>query len=85
MFSLIITIICIALVAALILATVYYGGSAFNKHIKNTAAKEAQRIIDQGKAVTIVADTQVHISTDQYLRILKQNLEDVLRCNGGRR
>lgn len=42
MFSLIITIISIALVAALALATIYYGGSSFNKGSNDAAA--AQRI-----------------------------------------
>lgn len=48
MFSLIITIISIALVAALALATLYYGGDAFNK---GTAGAEASRLINEGQQV----------------------------------
>jgi hypothetical protein len=46
MFSLIITIISIALVAALALATIYYGGNAFNKG--SESAKAAQ-LINEGQ------------------------------------
>ena len=46
MFSLIITIISIALVAALALATIYYGGSAFNRG--SDGAKAAQ-LINEGQ------------------------------------
>lgn len=48
MFSLIITIISIALVAALALATLYYGGSAFNK---GAAGATAARLINEGQQV----------------------------------
>jgi hypothetical protein len=48
MFSLIITIISIALVAALALATLYYGGSAFNK---GAAGAEAARLINEGQQI----------------------------------
>lgn len=48
MFSLIITIISIALVAALALATLYYGGSAFNK---GAAGAVAARLINEGQQV----------------------------------
>lgn len=48
MFSLIITIISIALVAALALATLYYGGSAFNR---GSAGAEAARLINEGQQV----------------------------------
>jgi type II secretory pathway pseudopilin PulG len=48
MFSLIITIISIALVAALALATLYYGGTAFNK---GSATAEASRLINEGQQV----------------------------------
>ena len=41
MFSLIITVISIVLVSALALATVYYGGSAFNKNGNDAAAAQA--------------------------------------------
>lgn len=53
MFSLIITIISIALVAALALATLYYGGDAFNK---GTAQAEAARIMNQGQQLMGAAD-----------------------------
>lgn len=46
MFSLIITIISIALVAALALATIYYGGSAFNK---GSADAKASQFINEGQ------------------------------------
>lgn len=48
MFSLIITIISIALVAALALATLYYGGSAFNK---GQAGAKAAQLINEGQQV----------------------------------
>ena len=48
MFSLIISIIAIALVAALAGASVYYGGSAFNK---GTAGADASTLINGGQQV----------------------------------
>lgn len=48
MFSLIITIISIALVAALALATLYYGGSAFNK---GSTGATAARLINEGQQI----------------------------------
>ncbi|MDO8416273.1 MAG: hypothetical protein Q7S87_08700 [Agitococcus sp.] len=48
MFSLIITIISIALVAALALATLYYGGSAFNK---GSAGATAAKFINEGQQI----------------------------------
>lgn len=48
MFSLIITIISIALVAVLALATLYYGGDAFNR---GSAGAEAARLINEGQQV----------------------------------
>ncbi len=48
MFSLIITIISIALVAALALATLYYGGSAFNR---GSAGATAAQLINEGQQV----------------------------------
>lgn len=48
MFSLIITIVAIALVAALALATIYYGGTAFNK---GAATAAATRAISQGQQI----------------------------------
>ena len=60
MFSLIITIISIALVAALALATLYYGGDAFNQ---GKAGADASRLINEGQqvnaAVTLAAATGV--------------------------
>ena len=48
MFSLIISIIAIALVAALAGASVYYGGSAFNK---GTAGADASTLINGGQQI----------------------------------
>ena len=48
MFSLIISIIAIALVAALALASIYYGGDAFQE---GTAKAEASTVINQGQQV----------------------------------
>lgn len=61
MFSLIITIISIALVAALALATIYYGGSAFTKG--GDSAKAAQLINEgqqlQGARTLAIADNKL--------------------------
>jgi len=48
MFSLIITIISIALVAALALATLYYGGSAFNRGSDGAVASQ---LINEGQQI----------------------------------
>jgi hypothetical protein len=48
MFSLIITIISIALVATLALATLYYGGDAFNQ---GRAGAEASKLINEGQQI----------------------------------
>lgn len=48
MFSLIITIVAIALVAALALATLYYGGTAFQK---STVSAKATRVITHGQQI----------------------------------
>ncbi len=62
MFSLIISIIAIALVAALALASIYYGGEAFNK---GTADADASTIINQGQQVqAAVTMQQVAKDTD---------------------
>lgn len=53
MFSLIITIISIALVAALALATLYYGGNAFNK---GDAQSRAAQVVVQGQQILAAAD-----------------------------
>ena len=49
MFSLIITIISIALVAALAIATLYYGGSAFSQ---GTAKAKAATVVNHGQQIT---------------------------------
>lgn len=48
MFSLIITIISIALVAALAVATIYYGGAAFTK---NGTKAEAVKVVNAGQQI----------------------------------
>ncbi|EGR4214505.1 hypothetical protein F7O40_02705 [Vibrio cholerae] len=48
MFSLIISIIAIALVAALALASIYYGGSAFQE---GSADAEASTVVNQGQQI----------------------------------
>jgi Tfp pilus assembly protein PilV len=48
MFSLIITLVAIVLVAVLALATIYYGGSAFRQ---GGDAAEAARIVNEGQQV----------------------------------
>jgi hypothetical protein len=48
MCSLIITIISIALVAALALATIYYGGTAFNR---GSAEAKASQLINEGQQI----------------------------------
>lgn len=53
MFSIIITIIAIALVAALALATLYYGGDSFNK---GGSAARASQIVAQGQQVLGAAE-----------------------------
>jgi len=74
MFSLIITIISIALVAALALATLYYGGDAFNK---GRAGADASKLINEGqqingavalaKADNAVRGTIADLQAGQYL------------------
>lgn len=85
MFSLIITIISIALVAALALATLYYGGSAFNR---GSASAEAARLINEGQQVNgavaiaqadaaaggTVSATWGDLVTNQYMSQLPANL-----------
>lgn len=53
MFSLIITIISIALVTALALATIYYGGSAFRDHSSKAKAAE---VVLQGQQISAAVD-----------------------------
>jgi O-methyltransferase involved in polyketide biosynthesis len=66
MFSLIITIISIALVAALALATIYYGGSAFTRG--GDAAKASQLINEgqqlQGARTLAAADARANSTMD---------------------
>lgn len=71
MFSLIITIISIALVAALALATIYYGGSAFNK---GSAGAKASQLINEGQ--------QVNGAVAIYLADLSGNSASTLTDNG---
>ena len=63
MFSLIISIIAIALVAALAGASVYYGGTAFNK---GTAGADASTLINGGQqingAVALAKNAEVDVS-----------------------
>ncbi len=64
MFSLIISIISIALVAALAAATVYFGGAAFNK---GTAGADASAFVNSGQQIagsfTLAATDGYDIST----------------------
>ena len=60
MFSLIISIIAIALVAALALASIYYGGDAFQK---GSAGAEASTIVNQGQQIQ-AAMTMAAINED---------------------
>ena len=58
MFNLIISIISIALVAALALASIYYGGEAFNK---GTTDADASTIINQGQQIQAAIRIQTRI------------------------
>lgn len=53
MFSLIVTVVAVALVAALGLATFYYGGTAFKDH--STKAKAAQ-VVMEGQQISAAVD-----------------------------
>lgn len=73
MFSLIITIISIALVAALALATIYYGGSAFTR---GGDAAKASQLINEGQqlqgartlaAVDLAAPADLDDLSPEYL------------------
>ena len=73
MFSLIVTIISIALVAALALATLYYGGAAFNK---SSAMVEATRLTNQA--------TQLQGAAELYRAdrgAYPRNIEDLVTHN----
>lgn len=77
MFSLIISIIAIALVSALALASIYYGGDAFNK---GTTDADASTIMNQGQQIqaaiamqNIDKDTSITTMSDlapEYLMAL---------------
>ena len=54
MFSLIITIISIALVAALAVATIYYGGAAFNKGSADAAASQLMNAAQQVQGAVVL-------------------------------
>lgn len=80
MFSLIITIIAIALVAALALASIYYGGSAWNQG-KDKAS--AARYINEAQQISAAVDlyrannagaypSVVEDLVDQYLKTLPE-------------
>lgn len=67
MFSLIITIISIALVAALALATIYYGGTAFNK---GSAEAKASQLINEGQQINgAVAMARADVAADSNLTL----------------
>jgi len=78
MFSLIITIIAIALVAALAVSSIYYGGSAFNK---GTAAADAATIVNGAQQVnaaialsTVDGNTTHDLVADGYLTSMPAGL-----------
>lgn len=75
MFSLIISIISIALVAALAAATVYFGGAAFNK---GTAGADASTFINAGQQI---AGAFTLASTDGY-DISAADLVDLANADG---
>lgn len=85
MFSLIISIIAIALVAALALASIFYGGSALTQ---GTAEAEATRYINDASQVTMAnalaaaqGNTQTTVSglvTANYLASAPAELDDAL-------
>jgi len=91
MFSLIISIIAIALVAALALASIYYGGDAFQE---GTAKSEASTVINQGQqiqaAVTmaeidevVVSDLQADlVDSGEYLKEVPQVRSNAWTLNG---
>jgi hypothetical protein len=73
MFSLIITIISIALVAALALATLYYGGDAFNQ---GRAGAEASKLINEGQQLN--AAVQLSKATNTGATDLDGLVSDIL-------
>ena len=72
MFSLIISIIAIALVAALALASIYYGGEAFNK---GTTDADASTIINQGQQIQ-AAITMADIDRNENVTALADLVDD---------
>ncbi len=73
MFSLIISIIAIALVAALALASIYYGGDAFQE---GTSKAEASTVVNQGQqvqAAVTMSEIDEKPVTDATLAILVTN------------
>jgi O-antigen ligase len=70
MFSLIITIISIALVTALALATIYYGGSAFKQ---GNDAATAARLINEGQQLSGAAAVASANNQATTLEALKAN------------
>jgi hypothetical protein len=91
MFSLIITIISIALVAALAVATIYYGGSAFTQ---GTAKANASALVSAGQqvtgALTLYANdnggtraTTATLVSGQYLSAIPQVKTYALTINAG--
>lgn len=62
MFSLIITIISIALVAALAVATIYYGGDAFNQ---GSSKAKASTVVNQAQQI-VGANTLLRANTGSY-------------------
>ena len=79
MFSLIITIISIALVAALALATLYYGGDAFNKSSAEaetsavlTHIQQLQGAISLYQTTTSGLPTLAQLNSQDYLRSIPQ-------------
>ncbi len=75
MFSLIISIIAIALVAALALASIYYGGSAFNE---GTAKADASTLINQGQQIQ-AAITMQNVNRDSAVTTLADLKPDYLQ------
>jgi type II secretory pathway pseudopilin PulG len=72
MFSLIITIISIALVAALALATLYFGGDAFNQ---GSAKAAAATIVNQASQIN-GANTLHFLDKQEYNTVLSDGVTD---------
>lgn len=78
MFSLIISIIAIALVAALALASIYYGGTAFQE---GSSDAEAATVINQGQqiqgAVTLADVDEVWTNTSTQANLAPNYLKEI--------